>query len=123
MADQETMTISSADVGTLVVGENNVIDVKPARPKVYMFRHQHAGIVTSHVFAAPPTDDQIAPIKAECERLHGRAGWGMIYEAEFMATDADVPSFPERAPAGGGDNAASVSAPVISGAGTVTPAE
>ena len=62
--------------------------------KVFMYRHQHAGIVTSHVFSKPPTDEQLAPIIAECERLHGRAGWGKIHEAEFLGDE--VPSFPKR---------------------------
>ncbi len=90
--------------------------------KVYLYRHQQAGIVTSHVFASPPTDAQIAPIKAEMERLHGREGWGMIFEAELMGPE-DVPVFPERANNGSVDNVASPALVVISGSGTVTQAE
>ena len=64
--------------------------------KVFMFRHQHAGIVTSHVFSKSPTVEQIAPLKAEVERQHGREGWGMIHEAELLSDE--VPVF--AAPAG-----------------------
>ncbi len=87
--------------------------------KVYMVRHQKAGIVTSHVFAEPPTPQQAAPIVAECERLHGRGGWVSVHEADLL-TDG-VPSFPER---GGGstDTQASVLPVAISGVGTVTAA-
>lgn len=60
----------------------------------YMYRHQHAGIVTSHVFRSKPTPEQLAPLIAECERLHGREGWGMVHEAEML--DAEIPHFPER---------------------------
>ena len=53
-------------------------------PKVFMVRHQKAGIVTSHVFASTPTPAQVAPIVEECERLHGQGGWVLIHEAELL---------------------------------------
>lgn len=83
--------------------------------KVYMFRHQHAGIVTSHAFTEPPTPAQIAPLRAECERLHGREGWGMIHEAELLGADK-IPSIPVRA-----TGPAELPGPTISAVGTVTP--
>lgn len=87
--------------------------------KVFMYRHQRAGIVTSHVFLERPSEEQIAPIKAEMERLHGREGWGMIHEADLMGL-GDVPVFPERENSATRDNAAVSSTPQISGTGTVT---
>lgn len=89
--------------------------------KVYMVRHQRAGIVTSHVFASPPTEEQVAPIVAECERLHGREGWVKIHEADLLLL-TEVPVFPERAPASGQENGAAVPVVGIEGTGTVTPA-
>lgn len=89
---------------------------------VYLFRHQKAGIVTSHVFASPPTDEQIAPMKTEVERLHGREGWGAIFEAELMGP-GDIPVFPERAAGGSRENIASSAAQTISGTGTVSHTE
>lgn len=86
--------------------------------KVYMFRHQKAGIVTSHVFTSPPTSQQIAPIKAEVERLHGREGWGAVHEAELMGPE-ELPVFPERNGDGSTENVASPSIPAISAVGTV----
>jgi len=88
--------------------------------KVYMYRHQKAGIVTSHVFASPPTEEQMAPIKAEVERLHGREGWGQIFEAEFVASTDEIPSFPPRDAGGATENKAAAAELAISGTGTVT---
>jgi len=88
-------------------------------PKVYMVRHQKAGILTSHVFLAPPTDEQVAPLVAECERVHGRTGWVQIHEADLMTAE-DVPSFPDRS-AGAGKSNAAAQPFGVSGVGTVTP--
>lgn len=116
MSKTEKVTISAADVGSV----DAAVLAAPKTPKLYMVRHQRAGIVTSHVFLSPPTEAQIAPIKAECERLHGKEGWAIIHEAELMDGSA-IPIFPERSASGGTDNIAAVSGPVISGTGTVTP--
>jgi len=68
--------------------------------KVYMVRHQRAGILTQFVFKNKPTDAQIAPIKAECERLHGgevngKPAWIAVYEAELI--EDSVPEMPKPA--------------------------
>jgi hypothetical protein len=92
--------------------------------KVYFVRHQKAGIVTSHAFRSPPTEAQQAPIKAECERMHGREGWVMIHEAEFITDESTLPVFPERpGTVATGDNTgtAGVAGPAVSAVGTVTP--
>jgi hypothetical protein len=93
----------------------------------FLFRHQHAGIITSHVFAKQPTAAQLAPMIAEAERLHGnRPGkdgkppWHSVVEVELV-TDA-VPSFPDRENSGAKDNIASPPRVTVSGAGTVSPA-
>ena len=85
--------------------------------KVFMVRHQRAGIVTSHVFAQPPTDEQQAPIIAECNRLHGaelkgKPCWTSIHEAELVTTE--IPAFPARA------SEDAVKPVTVSGTGTVT---
>lgn len=66
-------------------------------PKVFMLRHQRAGIITSHVFSAPPTEAQQAPLIAECERLHGRDGWVSVHEADLVGDE--LPEYPKPAPA------------------------
>ncbi len=80
--------------------------------KIYMLRHQRAGIVTSHAFTSPPTAKQQAPIIAECERLHGREGWVKVHEVDLLTNE--LPSFPERV-----SGPASISTPQINAVGTV----
>lgn len=82
--------------------------------KVYMVRHQRAGIITSHAFAAPPTPTQQAAIVAECTRLHGPGGWAAIHEADLMSP-SDLPIFPERA-----EGPAELPGPTVSATGTVS---
>lgn len=90
--------------------------------KVYMVRHQRAGIITSHAFSSPPTPEQQAPILAECARVHGPGGWAIIHEAELLG-DGELPKFLVPAGSGvGGAGAAASSQIVISGTGTVIPA-
>ena len=61
----------------------------------FMYRHQHAGIVPSHVITSRPRPEQLAPLIAECELLHGQKGRGIIHEAELLSSD-ETPKFPER---------------------------
>ena len=86
--------------------------------KVYMIRHQVAGILTSHVFTKKPTEEQVAAVKDECEQLHGtefkgKAPWVAIHEAELMGDE--VPAFPKREP-----GKPAMKPFGISGTGTVT---
>jgi hypothetical protein len=93
---------------------------------VYMVRHQAAGILTSHVFKAWPSEAQVAALVAECERLHGKAHpktgdayWVNTVEVPLL-DGAEVPKFPERAPASNGKkNTAGVPEMTVSGVGTV----
>lgn len=93
--------------------------------KVYMVRHQAGGILTSHVFESKPTEAQIAPLRAECERLHGKAHaktgevyWMNVVEVPLLGNE--VPSFPAPAPASGSKkNAAARPEFAVSGTGTV----
>ena len=59
---------------------------------IYMFRQQHAGVVTSHAFASKPTDEQLEPLVAEMERVHSREGWGMVVECTLL-DEGEVPTF------------------------------
>lgn len=68
--------------------------------KVYMYRHQVAGIINSHVFMHPPTASQISPIRSECERLHGKTGWERIVEVDLLVDE--IPVFPDRPDGGNG---------------------
>lgn len=93
--------------------------------KVYMVRHQHHGVVTSHVFASPPTPEQIEAIAAEAERLHGRpgrvTGWTRVVEAALCGA-TDVPAFEVAGePSDQLDNKVKPGDFVGSGTGVVTP--
>ena len=77
-----------------------------------MFRHQRAGIVTSHVFTVRPTAEQLAPLVKDCNTRHG-TGWGMIHEAELLTAN-EIPAFPEEA------SSETMPGPVARGVGTVT---
>ena len=59
---------------------------------IYMFRQQHAGVVTSHAFTSKPTDEQLSPLIAEMERVHGRDGWGMVVECALL-DEGEIPAF------------------------------
>lgn len=92
---------------------------------VYMVRHQRGGIDTTHVFDAKPTHEQMAPIIAEFERLHGKrptktgeAPWVTIHEAMLLV--GEVPKFP-AAPrdAAGSIGASGAGGMLITGKGTV----
>lgn len=85
--------------------------------KVYMVRHQRAGIITSHAFSSLPTAEQQAPIIAECERLHGKGGWAIVHESELLG-DGELPTFPVR-PEGRND----IPGPTVQAVGTVTSRE
>lgn len=99
--------------------------MKSAGRKAYMFRHQAAGILTSHVFLSRPTEAQMAPMRAECERLHGAAHpktgdayWTEVVEVPLLESEA--PSFPKREAGGGSkENAAGAPKVAVSGVGAV----
>ncbi len=57
--------------------------------KAYMLRHQHAGVITSHVFLEEPDEAQIAPLLEAANRVHGE-GWHRVQEVEVVHED-DVP--------------------------------
>jgi hypothetical protein len=74
--------------------------------KAYVFRHQRGGAISTHVFAKPPTDDQMAAMNDEADAIFG-PGWGEVREVELVEDDT-VPSFGAKAPAGGGTGEAFV---------------
>ena len=81
---------------------------------VYMVRNQHAGVLTTHVFEQPPTEEQVAAMLPHAARVHASAadGWGMVHEAQLLGPDElpQPPAPPRRDPDGNF---------VGSGAGTV----
>lgn len=85
--------------------------------KVYMVRHQRAGIITSHVFSSPPTAEQQAPVLAECARVHGPDGWAIVHEAELLGA-GELPAFPSRA-----EERSDIPGPTVQAVGTVTARE
>lgn len=87
--------------------------------KIFMFRHQKGGTVTSHAFTSKPTAEQVAPLIAECERLHGKSGWGMVHEL-LLLDDSEIPDVPQ--PSSNARPDASTSNFVVRGTGTVTAA-
>ncbi|MES1205013.1 MAG: hypothetical protein ABUS79_03670 [Pseudomonadota bacterium] len=99
----------------------------PSIDKVFMVRHQAGGIASSHVFLQRPTEEQIAPIRAEMDRLHGKIEtksgkpwWVVIHEAELMAMPSDMPVFPERENDGNRLNRAAAPKVEVSGTLVVT---
>ena len=83
--------------------------------RAFMLRHQHAGIITSHVFINKPTVAQLEPLVKECERLHGTGGWVLIHEAELVGHDVPKLTTPPRKA-----HNLTLGAPTVSGKGTVT---
>lgn len=62
---------------------------------VYAIRHQHHGIYTETLFAAPPTPEQIAPIKAYLDAVHAGLGEGWLKVVPLPVCGAEIPSVPE----------------------------
>lgn len=89
--------------------------------KAYLYRHQHAGIVTSHVFTERPSDEQLAPLKAEAERLHGRDGWSAIHEIDVVGP-GELPFVPPAPGSAGDGDGATVPPFSVDGTGTITSA-
>ena len=88
---------------------------------IYLVRHQKGGIDTTFAFSAEPTPEQMAPIVAEAERLHGREGWAKVHQLTLLGP-GELPTFPERAPGPAGRPGhleADANAPVVSAVGTV----
>ena len=63
---------------------------------VYALRHQHGGIYAETLFAAPPTPEQIAPIKAYLDAVHAGLGEGWLRVVPIPVCDAEIPSTPVR---------------------------
>jgi hypothetical protein len=93
---------------------------------VFLYRHQAGGLVTDLAFAEPPTDEQLAPLRARMLLAHGdthrRTGapyWDRVVEVPLFGPGA-VPAFPG---ASDGDSANVSASPefAVSGSGTVTP--
>jgi len=76
---------------------------------VYLVRHQLAGFLTDLAFAEPPTPEQLAPIEARLELIHGPA-WFVANLAELHTirpgerppwfTVVEVPLHESEVPAG-----------------------
>lgn len=65
--------------------------------KCYLVRHQKEGVVWAHVFAAPPTDEQVAPILKDLATRHDPNAWHRIVEADLFGP-GEVPVFAEYVP-------------------------
>lgn len=91
--------------------------------KVFMVRHQHHGMVTSHVFTAKPSDAQVKALADEAARIHSKAGWTRIVEADLLGPE-EMPPIPEQPgePSGQTENKADKPKFVVTGVGTVTEA-
>mgnify|MGYP003508418810 FL=1 len=63
---------------------------------VSALRHQHGGTHTETLFAAPPTPEQIAPIKAYLDAVHAGLGEGWLRVVPIPVCDAEIPSTPVR---------------------------
>jgi hypothetical protein len=85
----------------------------------YMLRHQHAGILTSHVFLSHPTREQLEPLISECERLHGAGGWTRLHEVEALAT-GELPAAKEPEPVGTDESVAPAPKFAVSAEGSVS---
>lgn len=110
------------------------------RVKCFMIRHQAEGIITDRVYASTPTDAQLAEAAADLEERHGdkhpKTGepyWVKPHEAVLEVPDSiaasfepapDAPPKAERTAAARrgqpGSAQVGVSAPKVSGTGTVT---
>jgi hypothetical protein len=104
-----------------------------ARVICFMLRHMHEGIITTKVYFEPPSEEEMAPIRADLEKRHGKthpktgeAYWLRAQESVLIVPDAAATHFkpapPEQAPAGhvGEDGVVGISSPKLSGVGTVT---
>lgn len=82
---------------------------------IYEIRHQHGGF-TGFLFAAAPTPEQLAPIKAYLDAVHAGLGEGWIKVVPREVYGAEIPVMPatpqERAGIGGG-----LPAPLVSMSG------
>lgn len=63
---------------------------------VYALRHQHGGIYTETLFAAPPTPEQIAPIQAYLDAVHAGLGEGWLRVVPLPVCGAEIPATPVR---------------------------
>lgn len=80
--------------------------------KVFIFRHQHGGFVTSPVFKFKPTDDQLEALAAIADAQHG-PGWAMACEVDLIV-DNTVPEVGTTGSgAGSGDEGGQVSLSVF----------
>lgn len=89
--------------------------------KVYLVRHQHHGVITTHAFTKSPTAEQMKPLLDEAERLHSKKGWGRIVEAELLGPD-EMPSVAaaQGTPSTQTENKSDKPKFVASGTGTIT---
>lgn len=55
-------------------------------PVAFIFRHQHGGFDTSHVFLSRPTDEQMAALSARADSIHG-VGWAIASEVTLIDDD------------------------------------
>jgi hypothetical protein len=86
--------------------------------KLYLVRHQKAGILTDYAFTEPPSEAQMTPLVAIAERLHGKSGWVRVYELVLLEP-GEIPQIALPDAAGGnGGNAGSAAAKLFVGSGT-----
>jgi hypothetical protein len=92
---------------------------------IYLVKHQHGGMLTSHAFANMPTEAQIEAMGKNADGIFGQEGFAEVRECKLIE-GGDVPEFVALNSAGiggsPGEGTAGATAIVGEGVGTVTPA-
>jgi hypothetical protein len=87
---------------------------------IYAVWHQAEGVVTSHLFVEPPTDEQMIALRAELARRHNRPDMEMRVRPILLLEPDEVPWSHLHEPASDGDGQASVDQTfTVSGEGTI----
>jgi len=91
---------------------------------IYLVKHQHGGFLPNIAFKNPPTEKQLAAMKAWADGIWGSEGFAEMRECQLLDTD-ELPQF-EPLNSGGvgaepGSGKAIAGQIVGSGVGTVTP--
>lgn len=94
--------------------------------KIYLVRHQAAGLVHEFPFSQPPSEPQVDAVKAFCLQSHGfghpktpdEPYWVRVEERDLLGS-LDLPVAPERT-SGLSVNSAAAGEFSVSGSGTVT---
>lgn len=87
---------------------------------IYAVWHQAEGVVTSYMFAAYPTDEQMECLRRELERRHNRPDMEMRVRLVSLLDADELPQFERPADELQSANVGSLSVFGVSGVGTVT---